>query len=137
MDDLGEVISGDDLMIIFAKEVINNNPGCRVIADVKASNILFDKITEFGGIAIMHKTGHSFIKSKLKEVGALLAGEMSGHIFFADKYYGFDDAIYSAIRLINIIKKSKKKLSELRKEIPKNIQPVKLGLIVMTILNLI
>ncbi len=119
VDDLGEVISGDDLMIIFAKEVINNNPGCRVIADVKASNILFDKITEFGGIAIMHKTGHSFIKSKLKEVGALLAGEMSGHIFFADKYYGFDDAIYSAIRLINIIKKSKKKLSELRKEIPK------------------
>lgn len=118
VDDKGKIIWGDDLMILYSKDLLRKNPGCKIIADVKASNLLFNKIAEFGGKPIMYKTGHSFIKSKMKQEKALLAGEMSGHIFFADKYYGYDDAIYCAIRLINIIINSSKSLSEIRSEIP-------------------
>jgi phosphomannomutase len=119
IDDEGVVIWGDQLMCFYAKEILDKNPGSTIIADVKASNVLFEEVEKNGGKAIMWKTGHSLIKSKMKEEKALLAGEMSGHIFFADKYYGFDDALYAAIRLINILANSKKKLSDLRKELPK------------------
>ncbi|MBM3580274.1 MAG: phosphomannomutase/phosphoglucomutase [Alphaproteobacteria bacterium] len=119
VDDEGEIIWGDQLMIFFAREILAEKPGATIIADVKASNVLFDEIRKAGGNALMWKTGHSFIKAKMKESKAALAGEMSGHIFFADKYFGFDDALYAAIRLINIIEQSRVSLSVLRKALPK------------------
>ncbi len=119
IDDTGEVIFGDQLMIFFARDVLAAKPGSTIIADVKASDVLFDEIARAGGIPVMAKTGHSLIKSKMKETGAALAGEMSGHIFFADKYYGYDDALYSAIRLISIIANSPLSLSQMRAQLPK------------------
>lgn len=119
IDHKGEIIWPDQLMTIFAKSVLKENPQATIISDVKASEVLFDKIKEYGGNPLMYKTGHSFIKSKMKEVNSPLAGEMSGHIFFADKYYGFDDAIYAAVRLIDILLSEKKSLRELKKELPK------------------
>jgi phosphomannomutase len=89
-----------------------------VIADVKASQVLFDEIARLGGRPLMWRTGHSLIKERMKEVNSPLAGEMSGHIFFADGYYGFDDALYAAVRLINAIARSGKSLAELRKALP-------------------
>lgn len=118
VDDEGEILWGDQFMVFFAADILSKNKGATIIADVKASNILFDKIKEFGGNPIIWKTGHSLIKSKMKETKALLAGEMSGHIFFADKYYGFDDALYAAIRMINILTESQKNLAQMRKELP-------------------
>jgi len=103
VDDKGEVIWGDQLMILFAREVLTQNPNATIIADVKASNVLFDEIKKSQGNPIMWKTGHSLIKAKMKETNALLAGEMSGHIFFADRWFGFDDAIYSSARLYEIV----------------------------------
>lgn len=119
VDGDGEIIWGDQLMIFFARDVLVKRPKSTIIADVKASNLLFEEVRKAGGVALMHKTGHSFIKSKMKETGAALAGEMSGHIFFADSYYGFDDAIYAAIRLINIVAASKHSLAEMRLALPK------------------
>ncbi len=121
MDGEGEVLWGDQLMILFAKDVLANkdkNDNNVIIADVKASSVLFDEIKKNGGSPIMWKTGHSLIKAKMKETKALLAGEMSGHIFFADKYFGFDDALYAGIRLIDIIYKSSISLAQIRKAIP-------------------
>ncbi len=121
MDSEGEVLWGDKLMILFARDVlanIDNRSKNTIIVDVKASSVLFNEIKKYGGTPIMWKTGHSLIKAKMKETKALLAGEMSGHIFFADKYFGFDDALYSAIRLIDIIYKSPISLTQMRKEIP-------------------
>jgi phosphomannomutase len=118
VDDSGEIIWGDQLMILYAREILAEKKGATIIADVKASNVLFDEIRKAGGNALMWKTGHSFIKSKMKETKAALAGEMSGHIFFADKYYGFDDALYAAIRLINIVETLPFPLSQLRKSLP-------------------
>ena len=106
-------------MCLFAKDVLEEYPGSIIIADVKASQVLFDQIKKFGGVPLMWKTGHSLIKAKMKEVKSPLAGEMSGHIFFADRYYGFDDGIYAAIRIINFILKAGKPLSEIRKSLPK------------------
>lgn len=120
VDDEGEVIWSDQFMILFAEEIIEQNPGATIISDVKASNILFNKIAKMGGNPIVWKTGHSYIKDKIKQTKALLAGEMSGHIFFCDKYYGFDDAIYAAIRLINIIYDKGILLSDFRKSLPKS-----------------
>ena len=117
VDDCGEVLWGDQLMCLFAKDVLEEYPGSTIIADVKASQVLFDAITKAGGKALMWKTGHSLIKAKMKETKALLAGEMSGHIFFADRYFGFDDGIYAAIRLINILLKIGKPLSQIRKSL--------------------
>ncbi|HLD77332.1 MAG TPA: phosphomannomutase/phosphoglucomutase [Rickettsiales bacterium] len=125
MDDEGEILWGDQLLIFYAREVLQKNKGATIIADVKASKVLFDEIAKAGGNALMWKTGHSFVKAKMKETHAPLAGEMSGHIFFADKYlskqnHGYDDALYAAIRIINILAKSSgKKLSDLRKSLPK------------------
>ncbi len=106
VDSLGRVAWGDKLMCLYSREILKNHPGSKIIADVKASKILFDNIRDLGGESIMWKTGHSLIKSKMKEINALLAGEMSGHIFFADRYYGFDDALYAALRLIELVDKS-------------------------------
>lgn len=117
VDDEGEIIWGDQLLIFYAQEILQKKPGATVIADVKASGVLFDEIAKAGGVPVIWKTGHSLIKAKMKETKALLAGEMSGHIFFADKYFGFDDALYAAIRLINILSKSLKPLSHLRKSL--------------------
>ena len=103
VDGQGRVIWGDQLLAILAGPVLEAEPGATIIADVKASQILFDRIAELGGKPLMWKTGHSLIKSKMKETGAPLAGEMSGHIFFNHRWYGFDDALYAAVRLIEAV----------------------------------
>lgn len=118
VDNEGEILWGDQLLMIYAADILKTIPGATIIADVKASGALFDEVTRLGGNALMWKTGHSLIKSKMKETGAPLAGEMSGHIFFADKYYGFDDALYAAVRLLGIVSRSGRKLSDLRKALP-------------------
>jgi len=115
----GEIIWGDQLLIFFARDILEKKPHSTIIADVKASGLLFDEIKKANGNPIMWKTGHSLIKAKMKEQSASLAGEMSGHIFFADNYYGFDDALYASIRLINIMANSSKTLSEMLNELPK------------------
>ena len=101
----GKLISGDKLLLLFAIDILKKKPKAKIIADVKASNLIFKTINNLGGTAIMCKTGHSLIKTKMKKTKALLAGEMSGHIFFSDEYYGFDDALYASIRLLNILSK--------------------------------
>ncbi len=103
IDGEGRVVWGDQLLAILAEPVLAAVPGATIIADVKASQALYDRIAELGGVPLMWKTGHSLIKSKMKETGAPLAGEMSGHIFFAHEYYGFDDALYAAVRLIRAV----------------------------------
>ncbi len=100
IDGEGRIIWGDQLLQIFSEMVLKDRPGATIIADVKASEALFARVRQLGGVPLMWKTGHSLIKAKMKETGSPLAGEMSGHIFFADRYYGFDDALYAAIRLI-------------------------------------
>ncbi|MEZ5690871.1 MAG: phosphomannomutase/phosphoglucomutase [Rickettsiales bacterium] len=121
VDDEGEIIWGDQLLMIYAEDLLKEKQGATIIADVKASGALFDEVARLGGNPLMWKTGHSLIKSKMKETGAPLAGEMSGHIFFADKYYGFDDALYAAVRLLGILSRNKRKLSDIRKSLPKRI----------------
>ncbi|MDX2082411.1 MAG: phosphomannomutase/phosphoglucomutase [Rickettsiales bacterium] len=118
MDNKGEILWGDQLMVFYAREILQNRRGATIIADVKASDILFKEISKAGGKPLMWKTGHSLVKAKMKETKAPLAGEMSGHIFFADKYYGFDDALYAAIRIINIVAAAKEPLSIMRKSMP-------------------
>jgi phosphomannomutase len=118
VDSRGRVIWGDQLLIILAGAVLKDQPGATIIADVKASQTLFDRIAEMGGKPLMWKTGHSLIKSKMKETGAPLAGEMSGHIFFKHQWYGFDDALYAAIRTIRAVSASGKSLTELKSEMP-------------------
>jgi len=118
IDSQGRIIWGDQLLAILARDVLRSNPGATIIADVKASQALFDTIVEFGGLPLMWKTGHSLIKTKMVETGAPLAGEMSGHIFFADGYYGFDDALFAAIRLLRSIVLAGKSLDQLRDELP-------------------
>ena len=121
IDGKGRVIWGDQLLQIYAEDVLAEVPGATIIADVKASQALFDRVTALGGKPLMWKTGHSLIKSKMKETGSPLAGEMSGHIFFKHDYYGFDDAIYAAIRLIAASSKLGKSVTELRGQMPEMI----------------
>jgi phosphomannomutase len=121
VDSKGRVIWGDQLLAILAGPVLEECPGATIIADVKASQILFDRIAELGGKPLMWKTGHSLIKSKMKETGAPLAGEMSGHIFFKHRWYGFDDALYAAVRLIEAVSASGKSLTEIMDEMPKSV----------------
>ncbi|HEX5237204.1 MAG TPA: phosphomannomutase/phosphoglucomutase, partial [Sphingomicrobium sp.] len=111
VDGKGWVIWGDQLVMILAEAVLKELPGATIIADVKASQTLFDRVAELGGKPLMWKTGHSLIKSKMKETGAPLAGEMSGHIFFKHRWYGFDDALYAAVRLIEAVSESGKSLT--------------------------
>ena len=118
LDGKGRVLWADQLMVLFARDVLEHNPGATIIADVKASRVLFDEIARFGGNPIMWRTGHSLIKSKMREEKAPLAGEMSGHIFFADRYYGFDDALYAAVRLIAILAGSDESLAEFHDRLP-------------------
>ena len=118
VDGDGNVVWGDQLLAILAEPVLAEIPGATIIADVKASQALYDRIAELGGKPLMWKTGHSLIKSKMKETGAPLAGEMSGHIFFAHDYYGFDDGIYSAVRLIRAVSGSGQSLAGLRAAMP-------------------
>jgi phosphomannomutase len=118
IDGEGRIIWGDQLLMIYAEDLLREEPGATVIADVKASRALFDRVAALGGKPVMWKTGHSLIKSKMKETGAPLAGEMSGHIFFAHRYYGFDDALYAAIRLIAASIHLGKSVTELRGAMP-------------------
>jgi len=113
IDHRGEVVFGDKLMIIFAREILSRRPGSVFISEVKCSKTLYDDIERQGGVAIMWKTGHSLIKAKMKEVDAQLAGEMSGHIFFKDRYFGFDDGIYASCRLLEILSRTGKRIPEL------------------------
>jgi len=112
VDGDGRILWGDDIMELFAKEVLDNHPGTCIIADVKASDHLFDAVRAMGGNALMWKTGHSLIKTKMRETGALLAGELSGHIFFADRYFGYDDALYAALRLLGICSSGQQSLTQ-------------------------
>ncbi|MGV7122767.1 phosphoglucomutase/phosphomannomutase PgmG [Sphingopyxis sp. 550A] len=118
IDGEGRVIWGDQLLQIYAAAVLKEHPGATIIADVKASQALFDRVADLGGKPLMWKTGHSLIKAKMKETGSPLAGEMSGHIFFADRYYGYDDAPYAAVRLIEAATRLGKSVTELRGEMP-------------------
>ena len=118
IDGQGRVIWGDQLLSILAEPVLREVPGATIIADVKASQALYDRIAELGGTPLMWKTGHSLIKTKMKETGAPLAGEMSGHIFFAHNYYGFDDAQYAAVRLIQAVHVIGKSLTAIKDAMP-------------------
>lgn len=118
VDGQGRVLWGDQLMVLFARDVLANCPGAPIISEVKASVVLFEEIAKAGGEPIMWKAGHSLIKAKMAETNSPFAGEMSGHIFFADKYYGFDDAIYSAIRLLTILSETTDSLAEIKDSLP-------------------
>jgi len=120
VDEHGAILWGDRLTLFFAQEILKQHPGATIISEVKASQIFYDEVARLGGHPIMWKTGHSLIKSKMKESGALLAGEMSGHIFFADRYFGYDDALYAACRLIEIVVKGNKPLSAYFSDLPKS-----------------
>jgi phosphomannomutase / phosphoglucomutase len=114
----GKIVWGDQLMILFSREILKKHPGAKIIGEVKCSQALYDDIEKHGGRPIMWKAGHSLIKSKMKEEGALLAGEMSGHIFFADRYYGFDDAIYAGGRLLEILTSNERSIQDLLADVP-------------------
>jgi phosphomannomutase len=118
VDGEGNILWGDQLLTILAGEVIAARPGAEIIADVKASQIFFDEILRMGGRPVMWRTGHSLIKTKMAETGAPLAGEMSGHIFYADRYYGYDDALYAAIRLLGLLSRSEESLATMRARLP-------------------
>src|SRR5271165_4514231 len=118
VDDTGEILFGDQLLVVVARDVLKTHPGATIIADVKASQVLFDEVAKAGGTPLMWKTGHSLIKAKMAESGSPLAGEMSGHIFFADKWYGFDDALYAAVRMLGIVARMPGKLSAVRDALP-------------------
>jgi len=118
VDDTGEILFGDQLMVVLARDVLKEHPGATIIADVKASQVLFDEIARAGGKPLMWKTGHSLIKAKMAETGSPLAGEMSGHIFFADRWYGFDDALYAAVRALGIVARMDGDLSAVRSALP-------------------
>ncbi|MFL2783253.1 MAG: phosphoglucomutase/phosphomannomutase PgmG [Rhodospirillales bacterium] len=118
IDGTCRVLWGDQLLVILAREVLSQKPKSPIIVDVKASKIFFDEISKLGGVPIMAAAGHSLIKAKMAELESPLAGEMSGHIFFADKYYGYDDALYAAIRLLSVLSKSENNLSEIRDSFP-------------------
>ncbi len=120
VDGRGRVVWGDQILSILARAVLADLPGAPIIADVKASQHLFDGVRAAGGEPVMWKTGHSLIKTKMAETGAPLAGEMSGHVFFRHRYYGFDDALYAAVRLLEAIGESGRSLAELRDELPKS-----------------
>jgi phosphomannomutase len=121
VDGLGRILWGDQILAILARDMLEELPGATVIADVKASQALFDEVIRCGGNPIMCATGHSIIKAKMAELKAPLAGEMSGHIFFADRYYGYDDALYAALRLVDIVARSDRSLADMRDGLPQMI----------------
>ena len=119
IDEKGDIIWGDQLMIIYARDILSRKPGATFISEVKCSQTLYNDIEKHGGRAIMWKTGHSLIKQKMKEVKAELAGEMSGHMFFADRYFGYDDAIYASCRLLEILAATGKNITQLLSDVPR------------------
>ncbi len=119
IDEKGDIIWGDQLMIMYAREILSRKPGATFIAEVKCSQTLYDDIEKHGGRSVMSKTGHSLIKQKMKEVKAELAGEMSGHMFFADRYFGYDDAVYASCRVLEILAATGKSITELLSDVPK------------------
>ena len=119
VDDRGRIIRGDQALILFSKELLKRIKGAKIIFEVKCSQAVSEEIAASGGVPIMYRTGHSFIKKKMKEENALLAGEMSGHFFFADNYYGYDDAIFASARMLEILSNQEKRLSQLIDELPK------------------
>jgi len=139
VDDAGGIVYGDRLMILFAREVLSRKPGATFISEVKCSKVMYDDIERHGGRAIMWKTGHSLIKARMKETGAELAGEMSGHMFFKDRYLGFDDAVYAACRLLEILSRSDRPLSAMLSDLPQTFttpeirvdcpDPIKFGIV--------
>lgn len=121
VDETGRIIFGDELMVLFSRDILRERKGATIISEVKSSHKLYNDIAAKGGKPIMWKTGHSLIKSKMKETGAALAGEMSGHIFFADRYFGYDDAIYAAMRVYEIAAAASGPLSSLLTDLPKTV----------------
>lgn len=119
VDHEGNLIWGDMLMIIFWRDIMPRYPGARAIVEVKCSQALIDEIKRLGGEPILYKTGHSLIKAKMKEIGAIFTGEMSGHMFFADEYYGFDDAVYAGARLLALLSRSDKTLKSMLEDVPR------------------
>ncbi|MEK6284457.1 MAG: phosphomannomutase/phosphoglucomutase [Acidobacteriota bacterium] len=119
VDETGRIVWGDELMVIFSREILKKSPGSTFIAEVKCSQTLFDDIARHGGNPIMWKVGHSLIKAKMKETNAAMAGEMSGHLFFADRYFGYDDGIYAGARLIEILTNTERPLSALLADLPR------------------
>ena len=118
VDGEGRILWGDQFMVLMARDIVRTRPGATIIADVKASQVLFDEVERMGGTPLMWRTGHSLIKSKMAETGAPLAGEMSGHIFFADRYYGYDDALYAGVRILGILSRGTTSLAEFRDSLP-------------------
>jgi len=118
IDNKGKLLFGDRLLVLYARELLSRKPGATIIGEVKCSRLLYEDIRAHGGNGIMWKAGHSLIKAKMKEVGAELAGEMSGHMFFKDRYFGYDDAIYAACRLVEILSKTDKSLAEILGDLP-------------------
>jgi phosphomannomutase/phosphoglucomutase len=119
VDANGDIIWGDKLMILFSRALLEKNPGAAILGEVKCSQTLYDDIAKHGGRPIVWKTGHSLIKTKMKEEHALLAGEMSGHLFFADRYFGFDDAMYAGVRLLEILAEDPRSIAEMLSDVPK------------------
>ena len=111
---------GDELLVVFSRALLVEHPGAAIIGEVKCSQRMYDDVARHGGRPIMWKTGHSLLKAKLKQEGAMLAGEMSGHMFFADRYYGFDDAIYASFRLLEILSRENKGLAAMLHDLPKS-----------------
>jgi phosphomannomutase/phosphoglucomutase len=121
VDEQGNILWGDELLVLFARDVLQRNPNAIIISEVKCSQRLYDDIAQRGGKPIMWKAGHSLLKAKMKETHALLAGEMSGHMFFKERYFGYDDAIYASLRLLEILAKSGQPLSQLLADLPKTV----------------
>ncbi len=119
VDEQSNILWGDQLMILFSREVLQKHPSAKIIVEVKCSQAVIEEVAKAGGVPILWRTGHSFIKAKMKEEGALLAGEMSGHLFFADEYFGYDDALYAACRLLRILSHTDKTLSALLADVPR------------------
>jgi len=121
VDEQGNILWGDELLILFSRDILKRHPGSVIISEVKCSQRLFDQISLHGGVPIMWKAGHSLLKAKMKETHALLAGEMSGHMFFADRYFGYDDAIYASLRLLELLARAGEPLSALLADLPKSV----------------
>jgi len=118
VDARGRIVWGDELLVIFGRDVLARNPGATIVSEVKCSQRLYDDLSRHGGHAIMWKAGHSLLKAKMRETGALLGGEMSGHIFFKERYFGYDDAIYAGARLLEIVARTGKTVDQLLADLP-------------------
>lgn len=136
VDESGNMIMGDELLMLFARDMLKQHPKATVIGEVKCSQLLFDDIKDHGGIPIMTAVGHSLIKKKMFETGALLAGEMSGHICFADNYFGYDDAMFAACRLVQIVSASNQSLGDMVDQLPKAVSTPEIRIFVMMRRNL-